>query len=96
MGHDVFFAHPDTLRVLYRLGLIASPRATDEEVGRAHARLVAANPGSRLDEVNRLLTRHGSGYDLRETICGDAPRCDWCRLLHWCWYSRHVRLSGTP
>jgi 3-methyladenine DNA glycosylase Tag len=96
VGHDVFFCYTDTLRVLYRLGLVGSPRATDEEVGRAHARIVAANPSSRLDEVNRLLTRHGSGYDLREATCGDIPQCHRCRLSHWCWYYHEVRLTRTP
>jgi hypothetical protein len=96
VGHDVFFSYPDTLRVLYRLGMTSSPRATDDEVGRAHARLVAANSGSRMDEVNRLLTRHGSGYELREAVCDDLPRCDRCRLSHWCWYYREVRLRDTP
>lgn len=43
-GENVFFAHPDTLRVLYRLGLIPSPRAPDDDVGRAHAAIVAAKP----------------------------------------------------
>lgn len=96
VGHDVFFSYPDTLRVLYRLGMTASPRATDEEVGRAHARIVAANPASRLDEVNRLVTRHGSGYDLQEATCGDIPQCHRCRLSHWCWYYHEVRLTRTP
>ncbi len=96
VGHDVFFSYPDTLRVLYRLGMISSRRATDDEVGQAHARIVAANPGSRVDEVNRLLTRHGSGYELREAICDDVPLCQRCRLSHWCWYYHEVRLSGTP
>ncbi len=91
VGEDVFFAHPDTLRVLYRLGLTASPRASDEEVGRAHARLVAANPGARLDEVNRLLTRHGSGYEMDDAICDVPPKCHRCRLSHWCWYYQEVR-----
>jgi endonuclease III len=91
VGEDVFFAHPDTLRVLYRLGLTESPRASDEEVGRAHARLVRANPGARLDEVNRLLTRHGSGSGLEDATCAAAPKCHHCRLSHWCWYYREVR-----
>ncbi len=90
-GEDTFFAHPNTLRVLYRLGLTSSPRAADGEVGRAHARLVAANPSARLDEVNRLLTRHGSGYDLDEAVCDAVPKCHRCRLSHWCWYYREVR-----
>jgi len=96
VGHDVFFSYPDTLRVLYRLGMTDSPRADDEDVGQAHARIVAANPASRLDEVNRLLTRHGSGYDLREATCGDIPHCHRCRLSHWCWYYHEVRLTRTP
>jgi 3-methyladenine DNA glycosylase Tag len=91
VGEDVFFAHRDTLRVLYRLGLTTSPRASDAEVGRAHARFVAANPGVRLDEVNRLLTRHGSGYGLDEAVCDAIPKCHRCRLTHWCWYYREVR-----
>ncbi len=91
VGEDVFFSHPDTLRVLYRIGLIGSPRASDDEVGQAHARIVAMNPGSRLDEVNRLLTRHASGYELDEAICDDVPRCHRCRLSHWCWYFHEVR-----
>ncbi|MGH2376050.1 MAG: DNA-3-methyladenine glycosylase I, partial [bacterium] len=91
VGEDVFFAYPDTLRVLYRLGLIDSPRAADDEVGRAHALIVDANPGSRLDEVNRLLTRHGSGYELDEAICDDSPKCYRCALSHWCWYYHEVR-----
>ncbi len=90
-GEDIFFAHPDTLRVLYRLGLTLGPRASDDEVGRAHARLVAVNQGTRLDEVNRLLTRHGSGYDLDEAVCDAVPKCHRCRLSHWCWYYREVR-----
>ena len=90
-GEDVFFAHPDALRVLYRLGLISTPRPSDEEAGRAHALLVAANPGSRLDEANRLLTRLGSGYELDEAICAESPKCDRCFLSHWCWYYREVR-----
>lgn len=91
VGEDVFYAHPDTLRVLYRLGLTDSPRATDDDVGRAHALIVDANPGSRLDEVNRLLTRHGSGYELDEAICDDSPKCHRCALSHWCWYYCEVR-----
>ncbi len=91
VGEDVFFSHPDTLRVLYRIGLIGSLRAADDEVGRAHARIVAANPGSRIDEVNRLLTRHASGYELDEAVCDDVPRCHRCRLSHWCWYFREVK-----
>lgn len=90
VGEDIFFAHPDTLRVLYRLGLTSGPRAPDEEVGRAHARLVAANPGARVDEMNRLLTRHGSGYDLDEAVCDAVPKCHRCQLSHWCWYYREV------
>lgn len=96
VGEDVFFAHPDTLRVLYRLGLIDSPRASDEEVGRAHALIVDANPGSRLDEVNRLLTRHGSGYELDEAICDDIPKCHRCSLSHWCWYYNDIRRPDAP
>jgi DNA-3-methyladenine glycosylase I len=91
VGEDVFFSHPDTLRVLYRLGLTRSPRASDEEVGRAHARLAAASPGTRLDEVNRLLTRLGSGYELAEAICAQVPKCHRCLLTHWCWYYRQAR-----
>ncbi|MGQ0551405.1 MAG: DNA-3-methyladenine glycosylase I [Armatimonadota bacterium] len=91
VGEDVFFAHPDTLRVLYRLGLIDSPRASDGEVGRAHALIVAANPGARLDEANRLLTRHGSGYELDDAVCAERPKCHRCRLSHWCWYYAEVR-----
>lgn len=90
-GEDVFYSHVDTRRVLYRLGLTDSPRASDVEVGRAHARLVVANPGGRLDEVNRLLTRHASGYELDEAICADLPKCHRCLLSHWCWYYRTVR-----
>ncbi|MDR7544294.1 MAG: DNA-3-methyladenine glycosylase I [Armatimonadota bacterium] len=90
-GEDVFFSHPDTVRVLYRLGLVGNRRPTDEEVGRAHARLVAASPTTRLDEVNRLLTRLGSGYELAEAICSEIPKCHRCLLTYWCWYYREVR-----
>jgi DNA-3-methyladenine glycosylase I len=90
-GGDVFFAHADTLRVLYRLGLTDSPRASDDEVGRAHARLAAATPGTRLDVVNRMVTRFGSGYELDDAICGETPKCHRCAISHWCWYYREVR-----
>lgn len=96
VGEDVFFAHTDTLRVVYRLGLVSSPRAGDAEVGQAHGRLVAANPGTRLDVVNRLLTRHGSGYELDDAICAEIPKCHRCRLSHWCWYYREVRRPTSP
>jgi hypothetical protein len=95
VGEDVFYSHPDTLRVLYRLGLIPSPRAPDEEVGRAHAAIAAANPGARVDEINRLLTRLGSGYELAEAICDAIPKCHRCALAHWCWYAREVRGNGA-
>ena len=95
VGEDVFFAHPDTLRVLYRLGLTDSPRATDADVGRAHALIVDANPGSRVDEVNRLLTRHGSGYELEDAVCAETPKCYRCGLSHWCWYYAEVRLRAA-
>jgi len=91
VGEDVFFAHPDTLRVLYRLGLISSPRASDEEVGHAHALIDAANPEARIDEINRLLTRHASGYELSDAICAESPKCHRCQLSHWCWYYAEVR-----
>ncbi len=96
VGEDVFFAHPDTRRVLYRLGLIDSPRASDDEVGRAHALIVDANPRGRLDEVNRLLTRLGSGYGLDEAICSDIPKCHRCSLSHWCWYYNEIRMTNAP
>lgn len=89
-GEDVFFSHPDTLRVVYRLGLITSPRASDADVGRAHARLAAATPGGRLDETNRLLTRLGSGYELDDAICAERPKCHRCAISHWCWYYRET------
>ena len=95
VGEDVFFAHPDTLRVLYRLGLVSSPRASDAEAGQAHGWLVAANSGTRVDVVNRLLTRHGSGYELDDVICAEIPKCHRCRLSHWCWYYREVRTRGS-
>ncbi|MDR7418313.1 MAG: DNA-3-methyladenine glycosylase I [Armatimonadota bacterium] len=91
VGEDVFYSHADTLRVLYRLGLIKSPRAPDPEVGQAHARLAAATPGSRVDEINRLVTRFGSGYELDDAICADVPKCHRCAISHWCWYYREVR-----
>jgi hypothetical protein len=93
VGGDVFYSHPDTLRVLYRLGLIPSPRAPDADVGRAHALIAAANPGARVDEVNRLLTRLGSGYEIAEAICETIPKCDRCAVAHWCWYAREVRMD---
>ncbi|MDR7519346.1 MAG: hypothetical protein QN131_00435 [Armatimonadota bacterium] len=77
-----------------RSGLIGSPRAPDGEVGRAHAQLVAANPGSRLDQVNRLLTRLGSGHELDEAIGAVAPGCHRCALTVWCWYDREIRREG--
>jgi DNA-3-methyladenine glycosylase I len=95
VGGDVFYSHADTLRVLYRLGLIRSPRAPDPEVGRAHARLAEANPGSRIDEINRLVTRFGSGYELDDAICAELPKCHRCLLSHWCWYYREVRPPAT-
>jgi 3-methyladenine DNA glycosylase Tag len=91
VGEDVFYSHSDTLRVLYRLGLIRSPNAPDPEVGQAHARLAAADPASRVDEINRLVTRFGSGYDLDDAICADLPKCHRCAISHWCWYYGEVR-----
>jgi 3-methyladenine DNA glycosylase Tag len=100
VGEDVFYAHPDTLRVLYRLGLTPTPRAPDADVGLAHARLAAAAGADvRIDELNRLLTRFGSGYEIDEAICADIPKCHRCVLSHWCWYyaeTRGVRRESGP
>ncbi|MBI4277802.1 MAG: DNA-3-methyladenine glycosylase I [Armatimonadetes bacterium] len=91
VGEDIFISHPDTLRVMYRLGLVGSPKAGDEEAAAAYARLAAANRGVTVGELNRLLTRHGSGRGLDEAICAPVPRCEKCRLTRWCWYYRSVR-----
>jgi DNA-3-methyladenine glycosylase I len=92
VGEDVFYSHADTLRVLYRLGLTPSPRASDPDAGVAHARLAAAGSGARVDEINRLLTRFGSGYELDDAICADIPKCHRCMLAHWCWYYAETRV----
>lgn len=95
VGEDVFFVYPPTVRVLYRLGLIDRTRASEEDIGRAHAVIAQANAGVRLDEVNRLISRHGSGHELDEAICDEIPRCHRCLLSHWCWYYNEVRAPSS-
>ncbi len=82
-GFDYYFATDDARRVLTRLGLL--PKGRKDERFEASMRALRDASGMSSWEISIDLWRFGSGFRMREAVCGDAaPNCAKCPLWDYC------------
>jgi len=82
-GFPYYFATDDARRVLKRLGLL--PKGRKDESFDASMQALQTASGMASWEISIDLWRFGSGFRMREAVCGDAaPNCAKCPLWDYC------------